>query len=212
MYAFSLPVYVMLSVPIAFGIDGFLKKTGPGRARLRWAVFITFLFPLALYPGFSHWPGREATIDRYISMYPESERLGGYWDPAEYIFNPIKSGYRVVEDFAAAWAERLPPGACYWDDESKAAMPLDFYYQRVRGMRPDVQLHRFFGLFLSDEGASALARDMELHLSRGDPVFISSLAVPEREIVNKLVRIFPRLKIEEIKLGGQLPSMYRLSP
>jgi len=230
MYAFSLPVYVMLAVPMAFGIDAFLRR---GVAKGRWAVFLTFLLPLVLYPTFSRWPLREKTIDVYISMYPESVRLGGYWDPAEYIFNPIKRDYRAVQDYAEKWAEALPQGACFWDDESKAAQPLLFYYQGVRGVRRDVDIHFFYSLAMDETDARNCARDIQLHLSRGQPAFISSLAVPEREIMNQLYSLespdsplsairsmseaelmasFPRIRVTEVPLGRGLPSIFRLEP
>jgi hypothetical protein len=224
MYAFSLPVYLMLSVPIALGIDAFLRRGAalprPVRRR-RAAVFLTLLVPLALYPSFAHWPARERTVDRYIALYPESERLCGFWDPADYVFNPIRAGYDAVDRFAVAWAARLPPGAHYWDDESKAAYPLQFYYQNVRGVRPDVTVHTIFGLLLTEYGAVRHAYDIVTHLDRGAPVFVAALVEPEREVLNQLfliespgsspgevralsaadlVRRFPRTRFEEFPL------------
>jgi hypothetical protein len=77
------------------------------------------------------------------------------------------------------------------------------------------------------------AQDIRNRLSFGDPVFVSSLAAPEREILNQLyhfespdvplrtirsmgadefVRSFPRIRIREVVLGEGVPSVYRLVP
>ncbi len=184
MYAFALPVYVMLAVPLALGIHRFLRLERP--RLLRWAALLTLLVPLALYPSFSHWPHRERTVDWYISLYPESARTAGFWDPAEYVFNPIKRNYRAVDRFAAGFVARMPAGAHYWDDESKAAYPLRFYYQDVKNLRPDVRIHIVFGLLMRDADARRHARDIAACLSRDEPVFVSALVEPEREILNQL--------------------------
>jgi hypothetical protein len=185
MYAFALPVYVMIALPLASGIDGFLRR---GVRRGRWAVLATFALPLALYPSFARLPGRECTIDRYISLYPESVWLCGFWDPADYVFNPIRRWDDGVERFAAGWIARLPPGAQYWDDQSKAAFPLQFYYQAIRGERPDVTVHTVDARLESDD-ARLMAEEIGRQLEEGDPVFISSLVEPERKILNALYHL-----------------------
>jgi hypothetical protein len=184
MYAFALPVYVMLGIPLAAGIDGFLKKNR--YPNFRWLIFLTLLIPAVLYPSFSHWPNREKSIDRYIALYPEAERTGGIWDPAEYIFNPIKRNYTDVVAFSEGVLDTLPQGAAYWDDESKAAYPIEFYYQEVKGQRRDVKTNRVFGLVMEEADARRYAKRMLAQLRRGEQVFVSGLVEPEREILNQL--------------------------
>jgi len=235
MYAFALPVYIMLSVPLAVGIDSFVRTGSKQRVRLnprQFIALITFALPLLVYPTFAHWPGREHIVDTYISLYPEAKRLGGYWDPAEYVFNPVKRNYTAVERFANGWMARIPPGAHYWDDESKAAYPLQFYYQSIRRERTDVTIHAVFGIMMTETQAQYHAREIQRHLSRGDPVFISSLAEPEREILNQLyhlenpemplvqiralgeeelVATFPNISIRDFPLGvNGMPDIFRL--
>jgi putative flippase GtrA len=198
MYAFALPVYVMLAVPLALGIDRFLRWKQP--RPIRWATLLTLLVPLVLYSSFSHWPRRERNVDWYIAHYPESVRVAGFWDPAEYVFNPIKRNYRAVEELAAGFAARMPAGAHYWDDESKAAYPLRFYYQDVRNVRPDVRIHIVFGILMRDADAQRHAREIAASLGAGEPVFISALVEPEREILNQLFLIqSPTTPIEVIR-------------
>jgi hypothetical protein len=207
MYAFSLPVYVMLALPLAAGIDGFLGKGGSRAGRL---IFLTFLIPLLLYPSFSRWPNRERTVDRYIALYPEASRTGGLWDPARYIFNPIKRNYMEVSEFSRGVLDTLPRGAVFWDDESKAAYPLQFYYQEIQGLRPDVKLNQVFGLIMEQTEARAHAQRLLGQLRQGQRVFMSALVEPEREILNQLYHLLcPATPLEQIRskdLAGFLGS------
>jgi hypothetical protein len=188
----------MLAIPLAAGIDGFLKKhKAPS---LKWLIFLSLLIPVVLYPSFSRWPNREKTVDRYISLYPEAERTGGLWDPAEYIFNPIKRNYTVVAELCNGIFSILPENANYWDDESKAAYPLEFYYQEIKGQRQDVKLNRVFGLVMEEADAQRHAKRVQGQLDRGEEVFISSLAEPQREILNQLYHLIdPTTPIRQIR-------------
>jgi hypothetical protein len=198
MYAFALPVYVMLAIPLTAGIDGFLKKHG--RPSLRWLVFLTFLIPLVLYPSFSRWPNRENSVDRYIALYPEAKRTGGLWDPAQYIFNPIKGSYDAVARHCEGVLERLPEGANFWDDESKAAYPLSYYYQAVKGRRRDVRINRVFGLVMEEAQARYYAQSMLGQLRRRERVFVSALVEPEKEILVQLYHLLaPEISLEQIR-------------
>ena len=198
MYAFALPVYVMLGIPLVAGIDGFLKNNR--YPNLRWLLFLTLLVPAVLYPSFSRWPNREKSVDRYIALYPEAERTGGIWDPAEYIFNPIKRNYTDVVEFSEGVLDTLPQGANYWDDESKAAYPVEFYYQEVKGQRRDVKTNRVFGLVMEEADAQRYANRMLSQLRRGERVFVAGLVEPEREILNQLNHILaPATAMEDIR-------------
>lgn len=198
MYAFALPVYVMLAVPLIAGIDGFLKKHPT--PSLSWLVFLTFLIPVLLYPSFSHWPNRENSVDRYISLYPEAKRTGGLWDPAQYIFNPIKRNYDAVARFCAGVLDSLPEGANFWDDESKAAYPLSYYYQAVKGRRRDVRMNTVFGLVMEESDAKYHAQRMLGQLRRRERVFVSSLVEPQKEILVQLYNLIaPHVPAEQIR-------------
>jgi len=198
MYAFALPVYVMLAIPLISGIDGFLTKhSAPS---FRWLVFLTFLIPVILYPSFSRWPNRENSVDRYIALYPEAKRTGGLWDPAKYIFSPIKRNYDAVADHCEGILDILPEGANFWDDESKAAYPLSYYYQAVKGRRRDVKINRVFGLVMEESDARYHAQRMLSQLRRGERVFVSALVEPEKEILVQLYHLLaPWLPAEQIR-------------
>jgi hypothetical protein len=198
MYAFALPVYVMLSVPLIAGIDGFLKKhRAPS---FRWLIFLTFLIPVILYPSFSRWPNRENSVDRYIALYPEAKRTGGLWDPAQYIFSPIKRNYAVVAEYCEGVLNVLPEGANFWDDESKAAYPLSYYYQAVKGRRRDVKINQVFGLVMGESEARYYAQRMLGQLRRGERVFVSALVEPEKEILVQLYGLLsPEISTEQIR-------------
>ena len=198
MYAFALPVYVMLAIPLIVGIDGFLEKHG--HPSFHWLVFLTFLIPVALYPSFPHWPNRENSVDRYIALYPEAKRTGGLWDPAEYIFSPIKRNYDAVAKYCEGVLERLPEGANFWDDESKAAYPLSYYYQAVKGRRRDVRMNRVFGLVMEETEARYHAQRMLGQLRRRERVFVSSLVEPQKEILVQLYNLLaPEISAEQIR-------------
>jgi hypothetical protein len=198
MYAFALPVYVMLAVPLTAGIDGFLKKNEA--PSFRWLVFLSFLVPAFLYPSFTHWPNRENSVDRYISLYPEAKRTDGLWDPAEYIFSPFKRNYDAVAVHCNDVLDLLPEGANFWDDESKAAYPLSYYYQAVKGRRRDVRMNRVFGLVMEESDALFHAQRMLGQLRRGERVFVSALVEPEKEILVQLYTLLaPEISAERIR-------------
>jgi len=198
MYAFALPVYVMLAVPLVLGTHNFLVK----RKTLVWApvLLVLFLVPVFLYPSFARWPNREKTVDRYMSMYPESERTGGIWDPAEYIFNPVKRSYDKAAMFCEGVLKILPTGAAYWDDESKGAYPMEYYYQDIMGRRLDVDINRIFGLIMNDEDAEQHARTMLDQLRKNQRVFLSGIVEPQREILNRLyVTLSKEASLEQVR-------------
>jgi hypothetical protein len=198
MYAYTLPVYVMLAIPLTVGVDRFLQRKKSKKILL--LVFATFLIPVLLYTSFSHWPNREKSVDRYISMYPESERTGGIWDPVEYIFNPVKRNYQGVEIFVNGILNILPRDAVYWDDESKAAYPLRFYYQDILKRRNDINVNTIFGLIMEEEDARNYALRMQFQINNGKSVFISALVEPEREILNQLYHMqTPDIPIDLIR-------------
>jgi hypothetical protein len=188
----------MLAVPLTAGIDGFLKKNEA--PSFRWLVFLSFLVPAFLYPSFTHWPNRENSVDRYISLYPEAKRTGGLWDPAEYIFSPIKRNYDAVAVHCNDVLDLLPEGANFWDDESKAAYPLSYYYQAVKGRRRDVRMNRVFGLVMEESDALFHAQRMLGQLRRGERVFVSALVEPEKEILVQLYTLLaPEISAERIR-------------
>ena len=204
MYAFSMPVYVLASLPLAVGIDALLRRTGPA---LRTAALASLLLPAALYPLVTGAPALAELGRRYVALYrPNVSRLeqeyadarqgaqvvsqiaAGVWDPARYLMNPSRARYREVEDFCGGVLTRLPPGAHYWDDDGKGGYPLHYYYQGLVHKRPDLTLHLVLAWHVTEQSASDEARVMRSVLDRGGEVFVSTVEWPERELLIQLSR------------------------
>jgi hypothetical protein len=204
MFKFSMPVYALASVALAAGIDEFLRRARPV---LRTAALASLLLPVALYPLVTGIPALAELGRRYVALYrPNVSRLeqeyvdarqgaqvvsqiaAGIWDPARYLMNPARAGYREVEDLCGGVLGRLPPNAHYWDDDGKGGYPLYYYYQGLRHARPDVTLHLLMAWHVTELSASDEARVMHSVLGGGGEVFISTVEWPERELLIQLSR------------------------
>ena len=96
MYAFALPVYLMLAIPVIYGIDWAL-----GRSRLTRIVLIgltpTLLLPAILYPavegwyGAGRWPSGLAPFVGRSRRRPERVRLGTMAAPRERLRHSLSS-------------------------------------------------------------------------------------------------------------------------
>jgi hypothetical protein len=127
------------------------------------------------------------------------------------VLDPVKSGYDVLEREAAGWARVVPPGADYWDDDSKLDFPLRYYYQEVRGLRPDVTLHHMFSPFLDEDIARSHALDIRDELQAKHRVVISSTGWPESMVLAALSRMLDHgVDLVPLPLGEGLPALYEL--
>ncbi|MCX7031539.1 MAG: DUF2723 domain-containing protein [Spirochaetes bacterium] len=183
MYAFSLPVYVMLGVPLILGVDALLAA---GRDRVRIPVLATLVFPVLLYTGISWLPGFHALMSRYTSLYRETAYVSDLWDPAVYVMNPARPGYREAEKYCTALMKRLPRGSHFWDNDARADYPLRFYYVEALGRKLGFTLHSQFGLTVTPESVLEDAQAMLRALHAGFPVFVSTLGFPERAVLDQL--------------------------
>jgi hypothetical protein len=206
-----------------------------------------------MYPLITAVPGLAALGKRYVALYqPTVSRLeqeyaeartgaqkipqvaAGVWDPARYLMNPARAGYREVVELCGGVLGRLPPGAHYWDDDGKGGYPLHYYYQGLRGERPDVSLHLLLAWHVDEQSASAEAEVMRSTLDRGGQVFVSTIEWPERELVIQLsqamhgkvdatslrrmgtaefMRSIPGLTVTAVPLGTRPGlAIYRISP
>ncbi len=128
-------------------------------------------------------------------------------DPAEYIFNPVKLNYDTAARFCDGVLKTLPTSAVYRDDESKGVYPIEYYYQEVKGRRPDVEINRIFGLIMNKNEAEQHARRMLSQLREGRPVYLAGIVRPEREILNRLYTLpDPDLSLNAVRSMG---SLYR---
>jgi hypothetical protein len=205
MYAFSMPVYVLASLPLAVGIDALLRRARPA---LKAAAVGSLLLPAALYPLVTAIPALAELGRKYVALYSPAPRglereyaavrsqatgrraaTGGVWDPVRYLMDPARSGYREVDDFCRPILERLPANAHFWDDDSKGGYPLHYYYLGILGERPDVSLHLVLAMHVDESLAVQEAMSMRAVLAEKGEVFVSSLEWPERELVIQLSRL-----------------------
>lgn len=182
MFAFGLPVWTMFGLAVMLGFDGVFR----GAERVRNVV-------LALSPTLLLGPVLYAAVE-------SRTREDGFWhdyfpdfgpnlySAGAFIANPNKRSFTETETVIAGMAEVLPVGAHLWDSDGKCDYPFRLYYQQVLGARQDVKSHLIFGPFLTPELAAEHAAAMRAHLEQGDPVFVSSLARPERIVLAQLFR------------------------
>ena len=78
--------------------------------------------------------------------------------------------------------------------------PLKFYYQDVLGERRDVSYHLVFGMLESESEFVEHARLLTEQLRKDCPVYVSSLAYPERNVLNHVyVRLDRTRSVAEIE-------------
>ena len=193
MYAFSLPVYVMFGVPVILGVDALLRSS-----KSRVWVLATLLLPLAIYPAVASASGHSPLLRWYVSLYPDMA-TPALWDPASYVLLPIKRGYRVAETYCRGLFARLPAGAHLWDDDGNGDFVIRYYYRLIRGEGYNFVLHSMFSY---DRGAAAQndADEMRRVLESGQPVYVSSLLPPAREVLAQLFHAYdPGVSVETLR-------------
>jgi hypothetical protein len=185
MYAFSMPVYLLLSVPIVFSLQYLMRRGKVGRIALL-LMLPTFFAPPFVYETLSHGGCREGWVKEYFRQYPEWEQAEKTWDVVEYLMNPNKRSYRKVEAYAEKIFDVLPQKAHLWNSVGRADYPLRLYYRDLYGMRTDIRHHSLFNPFYSHEKAEKEAKKMNSSLEEGLPVYIASLSFPERLVLDQL--------------------------
>ena len=198
MYAFSMPVYVMLSVPLVLGIDACYSSGKAGKV-IFFCMAPTFIFPILLYTALPNLYDNSRLLQRYASSYAEVELVSDTWDAFEYVANPAKTRYDEVKKSVEKLFHLLPQGAHYWTDDARDGYAISMYYQRILGERPDLHCHTVFSPFLNEAQAKIEARKIEGALRNGEEVYLVSLAYPHRPILNQLyLRLDHRAKNESV--------------
>lgn len=191
MYAFSLPVYVLLTFPIAKGLL-LLRE----RRRLAFALVVSLAIPPLLYPIL---PASRLTRD-YASRYAKYATVATMFDPARYFMNPVKTEFDDVESYAGTLFADLPSGSWYYDNVFD--YPIRYYYQDVRGRRPDLHCPIVFAFWVDEREISSVSRSINREVSRGAPVFVSRFVFDT---------VGPRLvyaRSESVTVNGR--TLYRL--
>jgi len=198
MYAFSLPVHVLLSVPLVFSLRFLVKEIRVGRIVLL-LLLTTFLVPPFIYHALSDDGCKEGLVKRYFRNYPEWEQAENTWDVVRYLTNPSKRSYTKVPEYVDWVCAVLPHEAHFWNSVGRADYPLRLYYRDIYGIRTDIRHHSLFNPFMSREEALNEALKMKACIEQGLPVYIASLAFPERLVLDQLyVLLDPEEDLERV--------------
>ena len=189
MYAFSLPVYVLLSLPMVFALHHMYTRVKSGPILLLLLLPLLMTSPL-VYTAVSDDGGKEGMVKRYFQKYPEWEQAENTWDVVEYLTNPNKRTYDKVVQYSEQIFQILPENAHFWNSVGRADYPLRLYYRDIYKIRTDIRHHSLFNPFMSHEEAEPEAKRMKTYIENGSPVYIASLSFPERLVLDQLYLLF----------------------
>ena len=161
MFAFSLPVYILLAFPLASGLAALTRHR-----ILRAFTLASICIPLFLYP---YAPGTRLVQD-YVRRYDMFVTVGHAFDPAEYFLNPVKTGFSDVDSYVKALFDYLPVGASYFDNVHD--YPIQYYYRDIRHERPDIECPITFTFWVTPRTVSSTVSAISLAMGRGRPVFL----------------------------------------
>ncbi len=162
MYAFSLPVYVLLSMAIGKGL--YLLKN---RRKLILITCISMVLPFFLYKNVH----RISFIRTFIDRYPMVEMVKDSFDPIQYFLDPEKSQFNLVDQYVQALFKELPENAWYFDNAYD--YPIRYYYQEIRQERPDLHCPIIFVFWVTEDEKSKVARQINAQVNLQEPVYLS---------------------------------------
>jgi len=189
MYAFSLPVFVLFSLPVMLAIDRLIARKGLVR-RTALALSFTVLLPVLLYSQVPYWYRQGGFFRWYFDSYPETQWVRHTWEPAEYFGNPYKRNYDKVERYINKLHSVLPQQAHLLDSDCRADYALRYYYRDVQGVRTDIVHHALFSPFLTPEKGKNVARELKDQLDSGKPVYTVSVLFPEKVVLDQLYLLY----------------------
>lgn len=191
MYAFALPVYVLLTLSAAKGL--LLLKN---RRRLAIVAGVTMIIPLFLYTNIYKVP----VVQKYIALYDAFAMVEDSFDPASYFLNPVKTRFDDVDEYVQALFDELPEDSLYFDNVHD--YPIHYYYQDIRGERPDLNCPIVFVFWVTDKEIADTTRRINSYVSRGSPVFVAPFMFKTTRSGLKFANS------EELMIAGRL--VYRL--
>ena len=189
MYAFALPVYVLLSLPIMLSLDYLMKQSKATRAALLFLV-TTFIAPLFIYRNLDDWNRKPGIVQRYFENYPEIGRVRNTWDAVEYWANPNKFNYHRVSEYAQKIFDTLPQDAHFWNSDDHSDYALTLYYQNIYNVRPDINHHSLFSVLMTHEEVKGEAHHLKSSLEFDLPVYFATLEYPERLVLDQLYLLY----------------------
>jgi hypothetical protein len=191
MYAFSLPVYVLLSIVICKG----LSLIPPGRKVLI-ITSISLLLPIFLYKNIH----RITFVRRFVERYPMIEMVQDIFDPVKYFLDPEKHAFNRVDKFIKTLFRRLPENAWYFGNTYD--YPIRYYYQPIRNLRLDIRSPIIFTFWTTEEEKIKVSKQINALVARKEPVFVS------RFILDLLNSRLVYQRIETIRINST--KIYRL--
>ncbi len=162
MYAFSLPVYVILSMAVFKGLYFFREHR-----RLLLISGISLVIPLPLYPLLT----RTELMHRYTEKFDMNSMVVESFDPARYFMNPNKACFNEVDAYIQALFAELPEGAYYYDNVYD--YPLHYYYQNVLREREDIHCPVILVFWLTENEQQSLARQINGQIKNRKAVYLS---------------------------------------
>jgi hypothetical protein len=202
MYAFSLPVYLLLSVTVVLALNFLIDFGKTGRILLL-CLIPTFIAPPFLYDAVSDDGKKDGIVKKYFRHYTEWEQAEHTWDGIEYLTTPNKRSYHRVSDYAYKIFTVLPQGAHLWNSVGRADYPLRLYYRDIYNMRRDINHHSLFNPFMTQEEAEHEAAVLRTCLAGREQVFFASIAYPERLVLDNLFVLLDPTK--DLDWVGSLP-------
>jgi hypothetical protein len=190
MYAFSLPVYVLFSLPAMLAVDKLIERKGTVR-RLTLALSFTLLLPLLIYRQVPRWYSQGGFFRWYIDGYPETHLVKNTWDPVGYFANPDKRTYDKVDRYVRKLCSVLPQQAHLLNSDSRADYPLRYYHCGVLKNRTDIVHHHIFSLsIMNPEEGRKVARRLKRVLDSGKSVYTVSVQHPEKHVLDQLYLLY----------------------
>jgi len=180
MYAFSLPVYVMLSIVICKGI--FQVKN---RQKVILISFISLIFPFFLYKNIN----KSLTIRKFVDQYPVVETVKDSFDYVQYFLDPDKHKFNSVDQFVQELFDELPEKSWYYDNVHD--YPIHYYYQQIRQIRSDIQCPISFAFWITEDEKTTVANEINYKIIHKKHIYLTKF------IFNLLS---PKLKYNEVNI------------
>ena len=213
MYAFSLPVYVMFSLPVTLALDRLLYP-GERVRKIILVLSITLLIPVLLYQSVSGWYRKGGFFKWFFDSFPETEWIEHTWEPVEYFSKPNKRNYDKVERYVTELLSVLPQKANLLDSDCRADYALRFYYRDIKQIRTDIIHHDLFSPFMTKAQGKQVAKKLKRKLENGEPVFSVSVGYPEKVVLDQLYLMYDPSKdqawLDNLSLDGYLESFPRV--
>jgi hypothetical protein len=166
MYAFALPVYVLLAPVIARGL-----MLVAGRRAVLVICSVSLILPVFLYKNIQHIP----LVGRIVGKYPDVDKVQDIFDPVKYFMDPDKSRFDAVDRFVKILFDTLPENATIYDDVHD--YPIHYYYQRICHMRTDIRCPVDWTLFGGEQDELRVAATIKKLIDSGEYVYVSEVVL-----------------------------------